>query len=182
MTLDEFIATVEREQPETLSAAFVASVQPQPWVNRAGHGKDARIRMTPGGVHYERHPDSPTWYRSDTRSDFDVLDLVSSTPRNPVASDPRVDGVASPDAAGTVATSGMSVPVTAPPHRRIRIEPLVVCVLAVAPAPMAGLAAWPLKSDHSPPHMTAETHHGTWDLGLEVPTGMIPPQALASVP
>ena len=74
--LDEFVEMVERHRPETLEASFVHSVEPNPWVLRAGHGTEARIRMQVGQVRYERQPGSTTWYRSDVRSDFDVLDAA----------------------------------------------------------------------------------------------------------
>jgi hypothetical protein len=46
-------------------------------VLRAGHGKEARIRMVVAGEHrYEREPGSNEWYRVD-RSEFDVLDEVA---------------------------------------------------------------------------------------------------------
>jgi hypothetical protein len=73
MTLDEFIEMVERDRPETLTAADVARVQPNPWVNRAGYGKETRIRMFLAGHRYERQPGEAIWRRVDD-ADFDVLD------------------------------------------------------------------------------------------------------------
>jgi hypothetical protein len=74
MRLEEFIETVKQERPATLTASDMADVRPQPWVNRAGSGKDARIRMTLGGLRYERHQGEAVWRRVDRTSDFDVLD------------------------------------------------------------------------------------------------------------
>jgi hypothetical protein len=74
--LDEFVEMVERNRPDTLEASVVHGVKPNPWVLRAGHGTEARIRMQVGNVRYERQPGSTIWYRSDVRSDLDVLDAA----------------------------------------------------------------------------------------------------------
>lgn len=74
MTFDEFKTMVECDRPNKLPVALVAKVKPVPWVQRAGHGKDARIRMVIAGEHrYEREPGGDVWRRVE-RSDFDVLD------------------------------------------------------------------------------------------------------------
>jgi hypothetical protein len=55
MNFEDFQEWIEREQPSEVSPALVPKVRPVPWVLRAGHGKDARIRMVIGGKHrYER--------------------------------------------------------------------------------------------------------------------------------
>ena len=76
MTLEDFIERIERDRPETITAADLTHVHPAPWVNRAGHGYDARIRMTLAGVRYEREQGESIWHRVDSRSDFDVLDAA----------------------------------------------------------------------------------------------------------
>ena len=74
-SLDEFVPWAQRERPATLSASEVAGVRPNPWVLRAGSGKDARIRMSLGMVRYERAPGDAVWNRVDgNTSDFDVMD------------------------------------------------------------------------------------------------------------
>jgi hypothetical protein len=74
MRFDDFCALVERDRPEVLSGSLVAQVKPTPWVLRAGHGQEARIRMVIAGEHrYEREPGNNEWHRVE-RSEFDVLD------------------------------------------------------------------------------------------------------------
>jgi hypothetical protein len=74
LTLEEFVRTVERDRPATLSAGEVARVRPNPWVLRAGNGKDARIRMQLGDVRYERAQGESTWHLVHATSDFEILD------------------------------------------------------------------------------------------------------------
>lgn len=77
MKFEDFQTFIERERPRVLPGILVAQVKPAPWVLRAGHGKEARIRMVVVGEHrYEREPGSNEWYRVD-RSEFDVLDEVA---------------------------------------------------------------------------------------------------------
>lgn len=74
MTFDSFKSMIERDRPEVLPVGLVAKVKPPPWVLRAGHGKQARIRMVIAGEHrYEREPGGDVWRRVE-RSEFDVLD------------------------------------------------------------------------------------------------------------
>jgi hypothetical protein len=73
MKLDEFIQKIERERPDRLTAADLAHVTPNPWVYRAGHGKEARIRMKLGTMRYEREQGESVWRRAGD-GDFDVLD------------------------------------------------------------------------------------------------------------
>ena len=74
MTFENFKAMIECDRPEALPVGLVAQVKPTPWVLRAGHGKDARIRMVIAGEHrYEREPGGDVWRRVE-RSEFDVLD------------------------------------------------------------------------------------------------------------
>jgi hypothetical protein len=72
----EFEEMLDREEPETLPVGLIAKVRPVPWILRAGHGKDARIRMIVGGSHrYERSQGEEVWTRtSDSAGDFDILD------------------------------------------------------------------------------------------------------------
>lgn len=75
MTFDEFTEMLDRDKPQTLPSGLVSKVRPVPWILRAGHGKEARIRMTinDGEHRYEREPGNPNWHRVE-RSEFDVLD------------------------------------------------------------------------------------------------------------
>jgi hypothetical protein len=75
MTFEEFTEMLDREKPATISSGLVSRVHPVPWILRAGHGNEARIRMTiNGGEHrYEREPGEAQWHRVE-RSEFDVLD------------------------------------------------------------------------------------------------------------
>jgi len=67
---------IEEERPTDLSVGLVASVKPAPWILRAGHGKEARIRMVIAGEHrYERSQGDEVWTRVEgPASEFDVLD------------------------------------------------------------------------------------------------------------
>lgn len=78
MNFEDFQEWIEREQPSEVSPALVAKVRPVPWVLRAGHGKDARIRMVIGGKHrYERSQGEAIWRRVEVpASDIDVLDAA----------------------------------------------------------------------------------------------------------
>lgn len=82
MTLDEFIRSIERDPPDTLTFSDIAHVRPRPWVLRAGNGKDARIRMLLGSVRYERQPGDGTWPLTRGRSDLD-LEASSGEPGAP---------------------------------------------------------------------------------------------------
>ena len=79
MTFDDFQEMIEREEPATLPVVLVAKVKPAPWILRAGHGREARIRMIIAGKHrYEREPGADEWCRVEGRSsDFDLLDDVA---------------------------------------------------------------------------------------------------------
>lgn len=73
MTFERFKEMIERDSPAVLPVGVVAQVKPTPWVLRAGHGKQTRIRMVIGGEHrYEREPGGDVWRRVE-RSEFDVL-------------------------------------------------------------------------------------------------------------
>jgi hypothetical protein len=76
MHFAEFREMIEREKPATLPVGLVAKVRPVPWILRAGHGKEARIRMIVAGGHrYERSQGDEVWTRADeSASEFDVLD------------------------------------------------------------------------------------------------------------
>lgn len=76
MRFEEFKAWLDEERPPTLTAGQVAQVHPRPWVLRAGHGNEARIRMIIEGEHrYERAHGESTWVRVEGRqAEFDVLD------------------------------------------------------------------------------------------------------------
>ena len=78
MRFENFQEMIERERPAEVSSALVAKVRPKPWVLRAGHGKDARIRMVIGGKHrYERSQGETSWRRVEVpASDIDVLDAA----------------------------------------------------------------------------------------------------------
>lgn len=76
MNLADFIDEVERDRPGKLTAVEVASVTPNPWVERRGSGGGTRIWMRLGNVWYEREQGGDIWYRSDLRSSFDVLDAA----------------------------------------------------------------------------------------------------------
>jgi len=79
MKLTEFHEMVERDRPATLDASLIAKVKPNPWVLRAGQGKDARIRIVVNReLRYERSQGESVWRRVDgAQSDFDVLDDVA---------------------------------------------------------------------------------------------------------
>ncbi|HKI85457.1 MAG TPA: hypothetical protein VKA53_01805 [Thermoanaerobaculia bacterium] len=73
MTFEQFKEMIERDRPAVLPVGAVAKVKPAPWILRAGHGKQARIRMVIAGAHrYEREPGGDVWRRVE-RSEFDVL-------------------------------------------------------------------------------------------------------------
>jgi ABC-type transport system involved in cytochrome c biogenesis ATPase subunit len=72
MSLEAFVAMIERERPETLSPSDLAAVRPQPWFLRAGSGKSARIRMLIGSVRYQRDQGEVLWRRSTRADDLDV--------------------------------------------------------------------------------------------------------------
>lgn len=80
MTLEEFNQYVERKRPETLDAAFIAKVKPNPWVLRAGHGQEARIRIIAAGKYcYERQPGDAVWRRVQSpATEFDLLDETAA--------------------------------------------------------------------------------------------------------
>ena len=65
--LEVFIEWINRELPDQLDGSFVAKVWPNPWILRAGHGKDARIRMIlgPERHRYERRPGDTIWRRME---------------------------------------------------------------------------------------------------------------------
>lgn len=77
MRLSEFVEWLDRERPLVLEASLVASVRPVPWVLRAGHGGDARIRMVVGEQRhrYVREQGETVWRRVEgvASADFDVL-------------------------------------------------------------------------------------------------------------
>ncbi len=75
MTLEEFVAVVVRDRPPRLTGTQLQNVHPKPWVLRSGSGKDARIRMFPGGAMYERRHGATTWRLVDRDvSTFDLND------------------------------------------------------------------------------------------------------------
>ncbi len=76
VTLDEWLEKIEREQPQTLQATEWADVHPQPWFNRAGSGKNARIRLFAAGLRYERKQGGETWYRVDKSEDWRFVDTA----------------------------------------------------------------------------------------------------------
>jgi hypothetical protein len=79
MDFAEFEEMIENEKPATLPVGLVGKVRPVPWVLRAGHGKDARIRMIVAGKHrYERSQGDEVWTRTDAEGiSFDLLDDVA---------------------------------------------------------------------------------------------------------
>jgi hypothetical protein len=76
MNFTDFEKMIEDERPATLPVSLVAKVRPVPWVLRAGHGKDARIRMIVAGRHrYERSQGDEVWTRTSAEGiSFDLLD------------------------------------------------------------------------------------------------------------
>lgn len=70
--LEAFIYDVTRRQPETLSAADVAAVRPNPWVFRRGSGNQAHVRMKLGDLWYVRQPGDSLWRRVDRGTEFDI--------------------------------------------------------------------------------------------------------------
>lgn len=65
MSLRDFIAWVEAEQPEQLSVVEVPRVWPPPWFTRNGSGKRARIRLPVGEQKYERMQREEYWHWVD---------------------------------------------------------------------------------------------------------------------
>jgi hypothetical protein len=76
MRFDEFKTMIERDRPASLHVGLVAKVKPAPWILRAGHGNEARIRMIVAGEHrYERSQGDDEWTRVEQRgTEFDLLD------------------------------------------------------------------------------------------------------------
>lgn len=70
--LEAFIEDVAHRQPETLPAADVAAVRPNPWVFRRGSGKQAHVRMKLGDLWYTRQPGDSVWRRVDHGTEFDI--------------------------------------------------------------------------------------------------------------
>jgi hypothetical protein len=76
ISLDVFIARIERERPATLKASDLVPVIPKPWVLRAGSGTSARIRMLVGDIRYERQPGEAVRHLAQHSSDLDVEDVA----------------------------------------------------------------------------------------------------------
>lgn len=74
MQLEDFIESLYRDSPESLEASEVARLTPNPWVWRAGSGKDARIRMRLGSgkLRYWRQPGESVWHRVEWTPEFDI--------------------------------------------------------------------------------------------------------------
>ena len=63
---------LDRERPAKLTGTLVAQVKPNPWVHRAGHGRNTRIRID-GRHRYERNKGEAIWTRVEDRSDLSDL-------------------------------------------------------------------------------------------------------------